>query len=194
LPRVSRRPAASLLTLACLASLPCLPALAWAAPGARCRAEQAGPRALVDIEVTDLLDQQLQRLVELGLVGRLRVEAALYRRRRLWFDQRVTEQVREYGIGWSPTDRGLLVDGQRVDPAARRSGRLPLPFLTLPGRLRAGAHYVEITLRLEVVTAASLGEVARWLVAGADRTVPRALVDYLAADLARTGSCRCEVH
>jgi hypothetical protein len=193
LPRVSRRPAALLLTLASLVCLPCLPTLAWAAPGARCRAEQAGQRALVSPEVTDLLDPQLLRLVELGLVGRLRVEAALYRRRRLWFDQRVTEQVREYGIGWSPSDRALLVDGQRANPAAWASGRLLLPFLSLPGRLRAGAHYVEINLRLEVVTSASLGEVARWLVAGADRTVPRALVDYLAADLARTGSCRCDV-
>jgi hypothetical protein len=191
--RVSRRPVAFLLTLASLAALSTREA--WATPAASCRAERAGQRALVATEVIELLEPGLRRLVELGLVGRLRVEAALYRRRPLWFDQRVAEQVRDHGIGWSRTDRTLLLDGQRMDPAALARGRMTLPFLSLlPGRFRSGDHYVEINLRLEVVTSASLGEVARWLVDDADRSVvPRALVDYLAADLARTSSCRCEV-
>jgi hypothetical protein len=180
------------LTVVC--STMTVPRSAWAAPGARCRAERAGQRALVATEVTDLLDPQLLRLVELGLVGRLRVEAVLYRRRPMWFDQRVTEQVREHGIGWSPEGRTLLVDGKRSDPAAWALGRVPLPFLSLlPCRFEGGAHYVEISLRLEVVTSASLGEVARWLAAGDERSVPRVLVDYLAADLARTSRCRCDV-
>jgi hypothetical protein len=148
----------------------------------------------VETEVTDLLEPQLLRLVELGLVGRLRVEAVLYRRRPMWFDQRVTEQVREHGIGWSPEGRTLLVDGKRTDAAAWAQGRVPLPFVSLlPGRFAGGQHYVEISLRLEVVTSASLGEVARWLAAGRERSVPRVLVDYLAADLARTSRCRCDV-
>jgi len=82
-----------------------------------------------------------------------------------------------------------------------------LPLRPERGRLASAEHYVDVTVRLEVVTASSLGAVAHWLVAGrpapaADRRsqdgdeagrslLPRALAGVLAADLARTARARC---
>ena len=166
---------------------------AWAAPSVDCRAEAAGARALVTIDVQELFDTQLLRLVQLGMVGRLRVEAALYRRRPLWFDARVADLRREFGIGWSAEESSLFVDGKRAT-TSRAEQRMQLPVLSLLPEGGSAGDYVEVNLRLEVVTASSLGEVARWVVRGGDNEVPRALVNYLAADLARKAACRCPVH
>jgi hypothetical protein len=183
------------------------PAAARGAPSAQCRAEQAGERAWVAVTLDDLLEPQLLRLVALGLPGRLRVEVSLYRRRSLWFDALVAQDTRVLALAWSRPEGGLLLEGRRApDPA-----RLELAPSTLRPRsgppLGAG-HYVTVNVRLEVVTADSLGEVARWLVAPQDRgavrregeagggasnagVLPRVLVNYLAADLARTARARC---
>jgi hypothetical protein len=89
--------------------------------------------------------------------------------------------------------------------------RLTLPFVLRPARggLEQDEHHVDVAVRLEVVTASSLGAVARWLAAGrpgantraegndsdedqvASPILPRALAGALAADLARTARGRC---
>lgn len=191
-----------------------------------CRAERAGDRALVQVTVDDLFDRELLRLVELGLVGRLHTEATLYRRRGFWFDARLAQSRQVFILSWSkePASHAhgvfRLEGGTIADPQ-----RLALPLIALrpgddaPADVAANdpdrdpaARYVEIKLRLEVITARSLGRVAAWLVTGdsgakqsegAVRTddeapvpktaLPRALVDYLAADLVRTASNRCAV-
>jgi hypothetical protein len=175
---------------------------ARAAVGVQCKVERAGERAVVAVTLADVLDPDLRRLVELGLAGRLRVEVRLHRRRAFWFDSQVGEDVRQSVLQWSRQRSSMLLDGQPVDPA-----RLTLPFVLRPtqGSLAEGEHHVEVAVRLEVVTASSLGAVARWLAAGrpgADRPreqddedatpiLPRALAGALAADLARTARGRC---
>jgi hypothetical protein len=183
------------------------PAVARGEPSARCRAERAGERAWVTVTLDELMDPELLRLVSLGLPGRLRVEVSLHRRRRLWFDALVAQETRVVGLAWSKPDGALLLDGRRApDPA--RLELPPSPLRPRSGPPLGAGHYVSVNVRLEVVTAASLGEVARWLVARQNRgerregegaspsnagVLPRVLVDYLAADLARTASTRCPV-
>jgi hypothetical protein len=182
-----------------------------AKPVVQCRADLTGQRAILRVTLVDLFDQELLRLVELGLEGEVHVEATLYRRRRLWFDARLVQVNRVLGVSWSRLQGTFLVAGLPVaDP-----DRLELPEMVLsstrdPPPDDGDEEYVEISARLEVVTARSLGQVARWLVGGktapavppegrrgaerADPTpplVPRALVEYLAADLARTSNGRC---
>lgn len=179
---------------------------AWAQPALSCRADPAGQRAILQVSLANLFDEELLRLVQLGLVGRLRIQATLYRPRALWFDARLAETSRELAVSWSREEETFTVEGRPVS----HPNRLELPELVLgpaPGSDGAGDQaYVEVNARLEVITASSLGQVARWLVRGKpgatrraapDRAesssplVPRALVEYLAADLARTtiGSC-----
>ena len=177
---------------------------ARAAVGVQCKVERAGERALVSVTLADVLDADLQRLVELGLAGRLRVEVNLHRRRAFWFDAQVGQDVRQSVLQWSRQRSSMLLDGQVVDPR-----RLTLPFVLRPrrGGLDEGEHHVDVAVRLEVVTASSLGAVARWLAAGRPGTsgrregddddqaatpiLPRALAGALAADLARTARGRC---
>lgn len=185
----------------------------WANAQVGCQAERAGQRALLQIVVAELFDRELLRLVELGLEGRLHIEAALYRRRRFWMDARVAESQHVFTIAWSKPERRFLLDGRAI--TSPRRFNLPRQSLRPADEsLQQASHYVEIALRLEVITASSLGQVARWMVsrpgqptaepdpaaqpapnqAEASGTVlPRALVNYLAADLARTARGRCPV-
>jgi hypothetical protein len=181
------------------------PRLAWAEAGVQCRAEATGPRAVLRVAVRDMFDGELLRMVQLGLVGRLRVQAILYRRRRVWFDAKLAEVGRLLSVAWSRAQNTFTIEGQPVpDPNA-----IELPDIVLGSgwddRADSGDVYVDVSARLEVITASSLGQVARWLVGGKSaaagerppsrgenaQLVPRALVEYLAADLARTAGGRC---
>jgi hypothetical protein len=194
------RAAPCLLLLLLIAAPP-----ARAAIGVECRVERAGERALVTVALSDVLDPDLRRLVELGLAGQLRVELAMHRRRAFWFDDQVAQDSRQWVLAWSRPRASMLLDQQPVNPAS-----LVLPVLPLRserGGLAAAEHYVDVTVRLEVVTASSLGAVAHWLVAGRPAApaagrgqdaedpnrslLPRALAGVLAADLARTARARC---
>jgi hypothetical protein len=158
-----------------------------------CRAERAGERALVQIEVADLFDRDLLHLVRLGLEGRIALDVALYRRRTLWFDHRQGGESRTSVVTWSRARQSFALDGAPADPAR---------FTLEPVALRApdaGPHYVEVSVRLEVVTAGSLVQVARWLVRGSGGEGPtpslvgRSLLSQVAADLARSATARCPV-
>jgi len=187
------------------------PAAVLAQPGLVCHAERAGERAWVAVTLTELLDAELLRLMSLGMPGRLRLELAIYRRRGFWFDALVAQETRVVNLAWSRPANSLLLDGLR----AAEPRRLELPPTTLrprAGPLPAAGHYVTVSARLEVVTAASLGAVARWLVspprgegedaqnggqgrapAGRASLMSRVLVEHLAADLARTASGQCPI-
>ena len=171
-----------------------------AAPAASCRAEPAGDRVLVQIALRDLFDRELIHLVRLGLRGQLRLEVNLYRRRRLWFDEKRTSEVQESVVLFSRATGGFLLDGRPLaDPATLTFPRLALR----PGRggAQAGNHYVQVSARLEVITVKSLGQMATWLVRGAEpgpappssSPVSRSLISYVAADLARTAGAHCQV-
>ncbi|HEY0714384.1 MAG TPA: hypothetical protein VGF45_17000 [Polyangia bacterium] len=182
---------------------------ASAAPTLTCRVERAGERSLVIGRLEDLFDRELLRLVELGLPGRLHAEAKLYRPRGLWFDARIADTKQVFIVTWSKERSEFRLDGRRL-PSAQR---FELPVIALRPE-EPGGSYVELTVRLEIITARSLGQVASWLVTGqtaaagqeddaeskgktagaANPTpLPRALVDYLAADLIRTTESKCPV-
>jgi hypothetical protein len=169
------------------------PALAEGPARVFCRAERAGQRALVQVTALDLFDRDLLHLVRLGQAGRIELEAVLYRRRRLWFDERRTADRHTTVVSWSRKRQGFLVDGAPGEPA-----RLVFPPLTLAPVDEAPA-YVAVTVRLEVVTAGSLVQVARWLVRGEGSEGPdpsalgRSLLSQVASDLARTAVSRCAV-
>jgi hypothetical protein len=159
-----------------------------------CRAERIGERARAEVTVVDLFDRDLLHLVRLGLEGRIAVEAVLYRRRPLWFDRRQAVESRTSLVTWSRGRGAFALDGQPLpDPQ-----RVTLPPVVLRP-LADGSHYLEISVRLEVVTAGSLVQVARWLVRGQGGEGPtpsllgRSLLSQVAADLARTASSRCPV-
>jgi hypothetical protein len=194
-----------------------LPWPAWAAPGVGCRAERAGQRALIQIEVTQLFDprsRELLHLVELGLVGRLHIETTLYRRRRFWFDPRLVEATHQFSIAWSKDDKRFTLEGRPI--ASPYDFALPILALRpaddgLDDRDAEGGAYVEVLLRLEVVTPTSLGQVARWLVTSPEPSadpdpatasgapapgktlLPGAVLNFLAADLARKARGSCPV-
>jgi hypothetical protein len=170
---------------------------AAAAPAASCQADRTGERARVQLVLAELFDRELLHLVRLGLRGRIRVEATLFRRRRLWFDERRATDVREVTVGWSKEARTFTLDGAPlVDP--ERVTVAPIWLRPAGEPLGGGAHYVSINARLEVVTVRSLGQVATWLVRGPETRDPqggsalsRSLIAYVAADLARTASASC---
>ncbi len=197
------KPGSSRVLLLAAALVAAGPRLAWADPAVACRAEATGPRAVLRIAVRDMFDQELLRLVQLGLVGRLRVQATLYRRRPVWFDAKLLEVGRVLSVSFSRGDGVFMLEGQPVpNPNA-----IELPDIVLGSgwddRAEGSELYADVSARLEVITASSLGQVARWLVGGKSASaseregregaqlVPRALVEYLAADLARTAGGRC---
>jgi hypothetical protein len=165
---------------------------ARADPAAACAAERAGDRAEGRVVLTELFDAELLHLVRLGLQGQIRLEVSLYRRRRFWFDERRALEVRDAVVTWNRDERRYLLDGRSIDDPAT----LTISPLSLRS-LGKGDHYLEVTARLEVVTAKSLGQMATWLVRGNDREEPsplgRGLVSYVAAGLVRTASARCRV-
>jgi hypothetical protein len=177
-----------------------LPAMVRADPAAGCVAERAGDRAQIRVVLSDLFDAELLNLVRLGLRGQIQLEVTLYRRRRFWFDQRRAMETRQVVVAWSKAEGQFTLDGRPMDDP----GALALAPMTMRLGRDDGAHYVEVSARLEVVTVKSLGQMATWLVRGtgtgtdadADRgpsTLGRRLVSYVAADLARTASTRCSV-
>src|SRR5690349_4473094 len=127
------RPSTVLVVAALLAA-----AVAPARADVRCAAVRRGDRVLLDVRLERLFDRELLRLVRLGLAGRLRVRATLFRRRDYWFDDERAARTIESVVTFAPPGRFLL-DGEReVDP-----GAIELPRLSLgAGRVGGGAHYV----------------------------------------------------
>jgi hypothetical protein len=181
------------------------PSRAIAAPTLSCRVERAGERSLVTGWIETLFDRELLRLIELGLPGRVHAEATLYRPRGFWFDAQIAEAKQVFVVSWSKERAEFRLDGRRL----QNPQRFELPVIGLRPE-EPGGTYVELNLRLEIITARSLGQVATWLVTGdgtrgnGDETetrdgeskrtpLPRALVDYLAADLVRTAEARCKL-
>ena len=169
------------------------------APLARCSALLASSRTLVDVAVEHLFPEDLVRLVRLGLVGRLRVEVALVRSQPFWFDAVVLEERRELAVIGSATGP-LLLDGTR---ALREVDLVQLDRLVLrpqppvePEEVRR--YRVELKVHFQVITAASLSEVAAWIASGGggkqeQGVVSRRLLEAVASDLTLEASARCDL-
>lgn len=165
-------------------------------PRAQCTATLSGRRVVVRPEAQALLTSELERLLRLGLAGRLEVELTLLRRRKLWFDEQVDSaqltQVLSFSQGAYLLDGRLLSSGAAALELERTAWTLEQP--PEPSE----SFVVQLNVRLQVVTASSLGKVASWLTQGPSAedersTVTRNLLRTVAEDLTRRASGRCEV-
>lgn len=159
---------------------------------ATCRATRVGGSARVAVTLEGLLDRDLLRLVRLGLKGRLAVELRAVRKG-LLFGRTVGRAALEVTLAWSEELEALLLDGRPVrDPRTLELERISLD-VDAP---EAETVTVETSARLQVVTAQSLGDVARWITGG-DSTAPersaltRNVIGAVAEDLTRSASCTC---
>jgi hypothetical protein len=182
-------PAATLLVGLLLA------APARADPGASCRAHRGNGRVVAEIELRDLLDEETVRLIRLGLRGRLRVEATVLRKRWLFTRQSLVTQSLERTVSAAPGGARLLVDGRTeiADPARWSLDRIPIP---VEGGLPEGLS-LEVEVRLQVITAASLGDVASWVTGRkkdeAGSSLERGVVAAVVDDLTRRATAVCAV-
>ncbi len=170
---------------------------AWAEePRARCTATLSGRRVVVRPEAQAFLTPELDRLLRLGLAGRLEVELTLLRRRKLWFDAQVDSAHVTQVLSFS---QGVyLLDGRPLSPEATAL-ELERTAWTLEDPPESGDSFtVQLSVRLQVVTASSLGKVASWLTQGESAedersAVTRNLLRTVAEDLTRHASGRCDV-
>ncbi|GMU06912.1 hypothetical protein [Corallococcus caeni] len=166
---------------------------------AACTATLSGRRVTVRPEARAFISPELDRLVRLGLAGKLEVELTLWRRRAFWFDAHVDNARVTQVLAF--TRAGYLLDGRELTGGV---GTLELERVawTLDARPEAEEHFVvQVEVRLQVVTATSLGRMARWLTqetASEATTEARppllgSLLRSVAEDLARKASARCDV-
>ena len=195
--RASRAATALLLALAAPAT-----AATREPPSASCSARLAGRRVIVNAALAGLFDPELLRLVRLGLAGRLEVEIALQRKRLLMFSEALASERYQATLSYDETSQEFRIDGRGVG-AELLSLTLDRVTLTLRAPPPEGPHSVRVTARLEVVTASSLLQLARFF-GGREKDKPAdegeapglssLLVKSLLQDLARsaTGSCALE--
>jgi hypothetical protein len=135
--------------------------------------------------------------MRLGLAGRLELELELLRLRPLWFSERV-EGTRLTQVLVYEKEEGWVMDGR---PLKEGLGVLELERVAwmLETAPEADAAFrVEVRVRLQVVTADSLGKVASWLTQG-QRTeqersaLTQGLLRTVAEDLTRRAQGRCDV-
>ncbi|QRN95657.1 hypothetical protein JRI60_42485 [Archangium violaceum] len=163
-----------------------------------CSATRVGRRVVVRPEAFALVAPELERLMRLGLAGRLEVELTLLRRRTLWFSEQVDATRLTQVLAWSSKEGGWVLDGRPLTekPEPLELERVAWVLEEEPEAERT--FVVEVGVRLQVVTAASLGKVARWLTQGekteAERSsLTRGLLLTVAEDLTRGAEGRCTV-
>ncbi|MCY1074832.1 hypothetical protein [Archangium lansingense] len=166
-------------------------------PRVTCSATRVGRRVVVRPEALALVAPELERLMRLGLAGRLEVELTLLRRRPLWFSERMDAARLTQVLVYSAKEGGWVLDGRLL--AGVGTLELERVAWTLEEEPEAEATFVvEVGVRLQVVTAASLGKVAQWLTQGekteAERSaLTRGLLRTVAEDLTRRAEGRCNV-
>ena len=168
---------------------------ARAEPAATCTARAVEGRVLAEVELRDFFDDETVRLMRLGLQGRLRVEATVLRKRWLFAQQRVAEEALDQTVSISSADGRLLLDGRPDvrDPARLSLGRIAIPMDRPPP---AGAT-LEVRVRLQVITATTLGDVASWVTGRKKEEVgsslERGVVAAVVDGLARRATASCVV-
>ncbi|MDY7226735.1 hypothetical protein [Hyalangium rubrum] len=165
-------------------------------PRTVCTATLSGRRVVVRPEAHAFLTQELDRLLRLGMAGRLEVELTLLRRRRLWFNARVDGTQLTQVLSF--TKGGYLLDGRPL-PTGAATLELERAAWTMEEPPEPGdAFMIQVDVRLQVVTAASLGKVASWLTQDESTgtegsSVTRNVLRTVAEDLTRRATGRCEV-
>ncbi|WP_233278185.1 hypothetical protein [Myxococcus stipitatus] len=168
------------------------------APRVTCTATLSGRRVLARSEVFAFLSEELDRLVRLGMAGKLEVELTLWKRRALWFNTRVDSARLTQVIAF--TREGYALDGRTL-PEGAQALKLDRVAWTLEDPPEKTDRFViQVEVRLNVVTAASLGRMAAWLTRkeGGETdaslsTLTGPLLRSIAEDLSQRASGRCEV-
>lgn len=162
---------------------------------AACTATLSGRRVMVRPEARAFISPELDRLVRLGLAGKIEVELTLRKRRAFWFDAHLDSARLTQVLAF--TRDGYVLDGRELSGGV---GTLELERVawTLDAKPEADEHFVvQVEVRVQVVTAASLGRMARWLTQGEPSSsgtpVLGSLLRSVAEDLARQASARCVV-
>jgi hypothetical protein len=165
-------------------------------PRTRCTATLTGRRVVVRPEAHAFLTPELDRLLRLGLAGRLEVELTLLRRRKLWLDAPVDRTRLTQVLSFAQGE--YLLDGRPL-PSGAMALELERAAWTLEEPPEPQASFrVQVKVRLQVVTASSLGKVASWLTQGESTqdersAVTRNLLLTVAEDLSRSASAHCEI-
>ena len=126
-----------------------------------CTATRTGTRVVVRPEALSLVAPELERLMKLGLAGRLEVELRLSRPRPWWLAEQVDTAKLTLVLAYSVKTKTWLLDGS---PLEEGLGRLELERVawTLDEEPGPEATFVvEVGVRLQVVTTASLLSFAR---------------------------------
>jgi hypothetical protein len=166
-------------------------------PRVTCSASRVGRRVVVRPEALALVAPELERLMKLGLAGRLEVELTLLRRRPLWFSERVDATKLTQVLAYPAKEGGWRLDGRPLaSPGTLELERVAWVLEEEPEA--ETAFVVEVEVRLQVVTAASLGKVAKWLTRGEETEAERSaltsgLLRTVADDLTRGAEGRCAV-
>ncbi|MET0401021.1 MAG: DUF4390 domain-containing protein [Cystobacter sp.] len=167
-------------------------------PRVDCVASRVGRRVVARSEALSLVAPELERLMRLGLAGRLEVELTLLRPRPWWFAERVDTARLTLVLAYAAGERRWELDGRALSAGP---GVLALERVawTLTEEPTGDAPWsVEVSVRLQVVTPASLGRMARWLTQGepteAERSaLTRGLLLSVAEDLSRDARGGCTV-
>jgi hypothetical protein len=195
-----RRHAASVALPAALfwGSLCATPASAGESPSATCQAHAVGDRVLATIDLQGFVEEEMLRLLRLGMRGRVRVEATALRRRWGVFEQTVATRVVESQLSFTRDTQDLLLDARTRLPA---SGPITLERLAL----RVAEHdaatsrlTLRVSVQLQVVTMSSLSKVAAWATESSDdeasaSILTRGLLTAVVNDLTRSAECTCAV-
>ncbi len=171
---------------------------AWAEepPRVTCSATRVGRRVVVRPEALALVAPELERLMRLGLAGRLEVELRLLRPRPLWFSEQVDRTRLTQVLAYTKGSAWVLDDRPLASPRTLELERVAWVLEEAPEE--DDAFVVEVGVRLQVVTTASLGKVAQWLTQGekteAERSaLTRGLLRTVAEDLTSGAEGRCTV-
>jgi hypothetical protein len=165
-------------------------------PRTRCAVTLTGRRVVVRPEAYAFLTPELDRLLRLGLAGRLELELTLLRRRSFWFDEPVDTTTLTQVLSFTKGE--YLLDGRPLS-SSTATLELERAAWTLEDPPEPGATFrVRVEVRLQVVTADSLGKVASWLTKGESTQDERSAVTSnlllsVAEDLTRSASGDCEI-
>lgn len=186
-----RSPLPSLLVLVVLCVSTASINSAWAAgPKTKCEASKSSKRVSLRIELQNFFSPNLLQLVRLGLPGSIRIKARLMRSRDYWFDDSVESSTTHVDVHWRD-GVGLVLGGSSI---VRETKLLPLSLISLGrGKKLSGSLYVEVEVRLKIITQSSLGETRRWL-KGATKSgsMGKWVMKQVVEDLTRSDGTSCK--
>ena len=185
-----RAPLPSLLVLVALCVSTASIDSAWAAsPKTECEAAKSSKRVSLRIKLQNFLNPNLLQLVRLGLPGKLRIKARLMRSRDYWFDDSVESSTTHVGVRWHEGVGLVLGDSSIV----RDTKFFSIPVISLGrGKKLSGSLYVEVEVRLRIITQSSLGQTRRWL-KGATKSgsMGKWVMKQVVEDLTRSDGTSC---